>query len=215
MTTEELVYQLESLTHAARVQAMLELGRRNDAESAALIAALEQGGFFERWMALYTCFGSQDSAHVRRALTDQSRIIRGLAIRLLPLVCDAAQLQSALGDAAPQVRLPLLWKLRQQVHQPIIDRFLEAMAEQHDPQRYAVLPFGSPALVARYIAAFRQQATRGDWRRLAHFHPGATLDLLHQWASEATEFDLQLVGYVNALRSEERRVGKECRSRWS
>ena len=199
MTVEELLQQLEPLTHAARVQTMIELGRRSDEESKALIIALEQGDFFERFMALYSCFGSRDSAQVRRALADASQIIRGLAIRLLPLVCDESELQSVLESASAQVRRPILWKLHQHHHQRLVDGVLEPLIEQQDAQWLQLLPLGSPALLARHAARFRQQATQAQWKRLAHLHPGAALDLLQQWASEATTFDQRLLNTVNAL----------------
>ena len=199
MTVEELLQQLEPLTHAARVQTMIELGRRSDEESKALIIALEQGDFFERFMALYSCFGSRDSAQVRRALADASQIIRGLAIRLLPLVCDESELQSVLESASAQVRRPILWKLHQHHHQRLVDGVLEPLLEQQDTQWLQLLPLGSPALVGRHAARFRQQATQAQWKRLAHLHPGAALDLLQQWASEATTFDQRLLNTVNAM----------------
>jgi hypothetical protein len=199
MTREELLAQLETLTHAGRVQTMIELGRRSDAESQAIVSELEHGDFYERFMALYSCFGSRDSAHVLRALADPSRIIRGLALRLLPLVCDEAQLQNALKSAPAQMRLPLLWKLRQHQQQRAIDRFLETLAEQQDAQFLHLLPFGAPTLVARHTAQFRQQAIKADWKRLAHFHPTLALDLLRQWAGEASGSDQRLVNDVNAL----------------
>jgi|SRR5579871_636327 len=206
-TIEEFVHQLEPLTHAARVDAMIELGvqsvmhpgRSSTAESKALIAALEQGGFFERFMALYSCFGSRDSAQVRRALADPSRIIRGLAIRLLPLACDEAELQSALESVSPQLYLPILWKLRQHGQQGVIDRFLEALAGQETALLCPLLPFGSPALIARHAAQFRQQATRTDWQRLARFHPNAALDLLRQWANETSTPDEWMVNRINGM----------------
>ena len=46
-------------------------------------------------------------------------------------------------------------------------------------------------------------------RKLADFYPNdmSNTDLL--------KLDLQLDNYIDGIRSEERRVGKECRSRWS
>src|SRR5262249_23514649 len=120
MTREELLAQLETMTHAGRVRTMIELGRSNIAENQAIFEELEKGDFYERFMSLYACFGSRDSAHALRALADPSRIIRGLALRLLPLLCDDTQLQEALHAAQAQVYLPLLWKLRQRKQQAAI-----------------------------------------------------------------------------------------------
>ncbi len=43
MTREELLAQLETMTHAGRVHTMIELVRRSDAESQATIAELQHG----------------------------------------------------------------------------------------------------------------------------------------------------------------------------
>jgi len=199
MTVDELLQHLETMTHAGRVQVMIDLGRRDDAESAAIITALARGGFYERFLALYSCFGSQNREQVLRALADPSRIIRGPALRLLPIVCDEAQLASVLESAPAEVRLPILWKLRQRKQQAAIDTFLERLAAQNGAQFCQLLPFGSAELVARLEAHFQQQATPGDWRRLARFHPGIALDLLQQWATAITTQDSQLVQRFNSL----------------
>ncbi len=199
MTREELLAQFETITHAGRVRVMIDLGRRSDAESQALVGELEHGDFYERFMALYSCFGSRDSAHALRALADPSRIIRGLALRLLPLLCDDTQLQQALHAAPTQVYQPLLWKLHQRKQQATIDAFLERLAAQDSTQLCQLLPFGSPALVNRLTERFQQQATQGDWTRLARFHPAIALDLLQQWAEARTAQDSKLVQYVNLL----------------
>ena len=199
MTVGELLQALETLPHTGRVRTMIDLGRRKDAESQALIATLEAGGFYERFMALYACFGSQDREHVLRALADQSRIIRGLALRLLPLVCDDEQLQQTLNTAQAELYLPLLWKLRQRKQQAAIDALLERLAAQDNMKFCQVLPFGSPALVGRFAERFRQEATQSEWTRLARFHPVIALDLLHQWASASVAQDATLLHYVNAL----------------
>src|ERR1051326_220570 len=169
MTVDELLRDLETLSHTARVRRMIDLGRRNDAESHALIAVLEAGGFYERSMALYSCFGSQNREQVLRALVDQLRIIRGLALRLLPLVYDDAQLQETFNSAPSQMYLPLLWKLRQRKQQAATDALLERLAAQNDAQLCQWLPFGSPEFVVSHAERFQRQATDSDWKRLARF----------------------------------------------
>ncbi|HLW03281.1 MAG TPA: HEAT repeat domain-containing protein [Ktedonobacterales bacterium] len=199
MTVEELLQDLEARHHAERVRAMIALGRRGDAETRALLAELEAGDFYQRYMALYSCFGSQNREHVLRALDDPSKIIRGLALRLLPLVCDDEQLQQALASAPAQVYLPLLWKLRQRKQQATIDAFLTRLAAQKSAWLIPLLPFGSPELVASHTEQFQQEATQAGWTRLARFHPMIALDLLQQWASTATAQDTRLTQHVNAL----------------
>lgn len=76
MTTEELLRGLEPQTHSQRIRAMVTLGSQKDAASQANIAELERGGFYERSLALYACYGSRNAAHVLRALNDPSRLLR-------------------------------------------------------------------------------------------------------------------------------------------
>lgn len=199
MTTAELLAELEPLTHTARVQRMIALGRQQDEGSRALIAEMERGGFYERFLALYACFGSRDSAHAVRALSDASRTIRGLAIRLVPQLCDAAQLAEILASAPAQVRRRLLWKLSKQ-HQASVDAFLEQLAQRGEEQQFCtLLSFGSQDIVRRYGGRFRQQASPADWQTLARFHPVEAVALLQQWVSESGQDDLSLSQQVHRL----------------
>ncbi|HEY7356009.1 MAG TPA: hypothetical protein VH590_06065, partial [Ktedonobacterales bacterium] len=129
MTTAELLQQLEPLTHSERVQRMIALGRQQNDESRAIFAEMERGGFSERFLALYACFGSRDSAHAARALSDPSRTIRGLAIRLVAQLCDESQLAEVLTTVPAQAMRRLLWKLTRQ-HQASVDAYLERLAER-------------------------------------------------------------------------------------
>lgn len=62
MKADKLLRELEKLTHSGRVRRMVELGRTAAANpsTASLIAELEQGDFYERSLALQSCFGSKD-----------------------------------------------------------------------------------------------------------------------------------------------------------
>src|SRR6266516_352016 len=101
MSPAELLRELEALTHADRMRRMVEVGRSAaaDPEIASTLASLAAGGFYERYLALQSCCGSGDGAHALRALADPSRTIRGLAVRLVPVVCDDAQAEAALSGA--------------------------------------------------------------------------------------------------------------------
>ena len=66
------------------------------------------------------------------------------------------------------------------------------------------------------IADIRQEYTKGGLRESEL--PGDPLSLFSRWLQEAIDAEVDeptavIVGTVS--RSEERRVGKECRSRWS
>lgn len=101
MTTEDRLRGLEAQGHCQRVGAMIALRRQRDAESQAIIAALEHGGFYERMLALYNCFSSRDAAHVLRELNDLLRLLRGRAAQLAAHICDDVEALCALEDAPP------------------------------------------------------------------------------------------------------------------
>lgn len=187
---------LEPLSHAERVRIMIELGKQSvhDNDAQAIIDSLEQQGFFERYLAMYSCFGSRDSVHVMRSLSDPSKIIRGLAIRLIVQLGDAEQLQVALQDF-PRLRFAIAVRLRQLGRTPIIVTFLEhyqvnGTPEDDDPF-YTILPMGNAGVVSRHLAAFRDWASMHDWRRLrrlarlARFHPDIAVDVLDLWSQES------------------------------
>src|SRR5260370_18493049 len=148
MTLDQLLQDVETLPHAARVQTMIELGRRSqtDPETAMLLSELAQGEWYQRFLALYSCFGSANAGQVLVVLSDPSRVVRGLALRLLPLVCTSAQLQQALETALPALRLPLLWKLARHGHSALIDAFLEQLSPD-EPQFCRLGWFASEATV--------------------------------------------------------------------
>jgi hypothetical protein len=204
MTVEELLEELEGLPHAGRVRAMIALGRRHDIESRALLAQLSAGRFYERYLALYACFGTRESAPVLAAIADRSRILRGLAAQLVPLVCTREEIAQALDAAPAGARLTLLWRLRKRgpaQTQAVVDAFLERLAAAADSQLPRLLPFGSASVVARLATDYAAHATPAQWARLAQFHPAIALDLLRQWAERAPEQDESLVQTANQLLS--------------
>src|SRR5258708_22908224 len=79
VTIDQLLQDVETLPHAARVQVMIELGRRSqtDSELAVLLNELAQGEWYQRFLALNACFGSANASQVLAALDDPSRILRG------------------------------------------------------------------------------------------------------------------------------------------
>jgi len=154
---------------------------------------------FARFLALHSCFGSADGAHVLRALTDPSRIIRGTAIHLVPLICDEEQLWQALTVVPRDGRRALLWKLRHHGYEVLIDAFLEHLATTNDLQLRTLLPCGSPALVRQHIARVQPSMRLVDWRRFARHHPAIVFERLQAWAESTTDLDLQLVACANGV----------------
>lgn len=180
---------------------MVELGRTaiTDSQLATTLTTLEQGGFYERFLAIHACSGNRDGAHVLRSLTDPSRIIRGLAINLTTLVCDEEQLRQALTLVPRDGRRALLWKLHHHDSQGIIDEFLAQLVQTDDPQVRELLPHGSLALVRQHIARLQATLRLADWRRLARHHPIIACELLQARAATTTRLDLQLVAWANGI----------------
>lgn len=201
MTASNLLQELETLPHHARVLRMVELGRAatHDPVIAEILAELELGDFYHRFLALHSCFGSYDSAHVLRSLTDPSRTIRGTALSLSVLTCNEDQLRQALQLVPRDGRLPLLWKLHHHGKQALIDAFLEQLAAAGDAQLLNLLPCGSPTLVWRFIQPFASTLDLAGWRRLARRHPALTCELLQSRAEAAVSLDIQLVACANSV----------------
>ena len=63
------------------VPALVEVGReaRKNKQTAAVLAELEQGGWYERLLSVQACHGSRDAERVLRGLSlPLFRILRGL-----------------------------------------------------------------------------------------------------------------------------------------
>lgn len=198
MKPNRLLKELESLPYDARVRRMIELGRaaKSDAAVAAVITLFERGGFYERNLALHSCYGSGAGAQVLRALADPSQAIRGAALKLAALVCDDAQVSAALVALAPDQQRRLLKLLAMRRRYAPIDAFLAELDDQRLPQ---LLSYGSAALVARLAERALAGAGMSDWRRLAAQHPNAAVAALQRQAQAAREFDQRLLQQANAV----------------
>ncbi len=201
MTPEALVSTLEPLTHHARVQRMVELGRlaAEDASVAATLVILEQGDFYERWLALQSCYGSRSGAQVLRALSDPSRLIRTGAIKLAALACDDAQAQEALGLLPADQSHFLLLRLFQRRRSAPIDAFLTTLAERNDSRLLLFLPFGSPEFVAQHLEQVLPSAGYVEYRRLACLHPTLVSTVLLRRVAEVERLDQRLIWLANAV----------------
>lgn len=200
MTIDELLSTLETQTHAVRVQRMIELGKRarSEPETADLLSEMARGEWYQRFLALYACFGSLQTSQVLAALTDPSQIMRGLALRLLPLVCNEAELQQVLITAPRPLRQPLLWKLTQYGHQALIDGFVEQLGPA-DPQFCQLVRFASENTILSLSTAFRERAQLTDWVRLARLQPGAAVEMLLAWAEQDSAELKPSAQHINTL----------------
>src|SRR6516162_1115217 len=126
LTPQALLRELESLTHDARLRRMVEVGRQaaRDRAAAAILAALEGGGFYERLLALHAAHGTRDAAVPMRFLAGPSRALRRRALELLALLGDDKQLRTALHASRGRDRLALLKHLRRRRRWKPLDAFL-------------------------------------------------------------------------------------------
>jgi HEAT repeat protein len=205
MTVEELLAQFETRPDVERVRAMVALGRRDDEEASALIPALEARGFYERRLALFSCYGSRNRAHVLRALNDPSAILRDLAARLVPVVCDDTQAHEALQLAPAQLRRPLLRRLLQRRRQAPIDAYVGTLAP-NDPQLPRLLPLASPEIIRAHADDFLRLARDVDWERLGSLRPAIALDLLERWVGDGEAGEGRPLRVLNALLPDRARV---------
>ena len=190
MTPEQLLRELEPLTYVGRVRYMINLGRQvaaNTPGAASLSQTLqtfEAGDFYRRYMALLSAQGSRDGAHALRSLSDPSRIIRGLAINLIPLFCDDSQVLQALTAANFETRRALLPRLFKRQRQAVIDEFLAQFLAAHpdDPTRLRLLAYGSARFLAGQRSLVETMSDPLDWAALTRIHPdfvaGVLLDKL-------------------------------------
>lgn len=172
--------ELEPLTHNARMRRMVEYGRRSigDARVARTLDDLERGGFYERYLAMQSCFGSGDGTRALRGLNDVSRRIRGLAIVLIPLFCDDAQVATALSTLPLDSRIRLLRRLHTRRREGPVDAYVVERAEADDRNLAGFLPFASEPIARRYATAGLTLAGDADWRRLARTQPDVVADIL-------------------------------------
>ncbi|KJH72262.1 HEAT repeat domain-containing protein [Aliterella atlantica] len=201
MTPTTLLQSLETLTHKARMRQMVEIGRRSRQEQnlADTLNQLACGNFYERYLALQSCYGSQNIELILQGISDRSRQLRSLATRLIILFGDDAQLLSSLQAAPIKQRYFILKLSLKQRRYKVIDRYLAQVAIAHPEQLTQILAFGSAAFVNQHMQLLLHQSSNDDGQRLARRHPMLTAITLQQQAETATELDPRLRFYVNAV----------------
>ncbi len=202
MTPAQILQELEPLKHDTRIDRVIELGRQANTEidAARIIVAWEQGDYYERWLALYSCFGSRDSEHVLRAFADPSDTIRSLACKLSAFLCDDVQLQRALLQVSAHQQIIILRELYKRQRFAPIDTFLQTLvARGENTLLPRLLGFGSASVVSQYVEQAVQYAIACDLRRLARLHPEILLSLLQRQVQAATDLEPTLTWRINAV----------------
>jgi hypothetical protein len=200
MSCKALLKKLDPLTHAARMKYMAEVGQkaRRDPRLGDTVRILEKGGFYERLLALQSCFGSGDGSHAMRALNDPSRTIQGRALKLIALFANDKQVKEALLGARADLRLTLVAHLRKRRRFPPLDAFFEELARGNPGPMGKLLPYASAPAVARHFDRGRQAGGLAFWRRLARFHPDLAVKKLRALASRESP-DAQVISEANAV----------------
>ena len=200
MVVDELLREFETLPYTARMRRMVELGRRagQDKGVAALLDALAAGNVYRRSLALQSCFGSYDGAHVLAALQDPSRGLRAQALALVPLVCDDAQALAAFDGLVPVQQRSLARRLFKRRRQAVIDRFLDALARRDEVHLPTMLRFGSPSAAERHLDGLLDCMTNGEVRHCTRMHPRIMAAALARRAEAAEQLDRRLQWQVNA-----------------
>jgi hypothetical protein len=176
MSPDLLVNELLSLNHAQRVGRLVEVGTqsRTDPELAAILTRWEQGDWQERQWALTACWGSRDTDRLARMVSDPSRILANLAIRLLAQFASDDLAVRTLGTLTGRRRRRLLLGLRCRQRFAPVSAFVQQLQAQGDPdaRRYHGLVSGQAS------AASGGPLDRVSWQRRAKDRPQETADLL-------------------------------------
>jgi hypothetical protein len=203
VSLEALLDEFERVPHDERMRHMVELGRRAaaDPDVARLLDRLEAGDTYQRLLALHSVYGDRGAAAGARAirgLHDPSHMIRKRAVPLAALVCSDEQLERALSELPPTLRLSLVRHLRKRRRQVAVDHLVERLAAHGDADFPRLYAYGSDALVERLAPQTLPGASVADWRRLARQHPHGAARALRQEAEVATTVDHRLRGQIDA-----------------
>ena len=204
MTREKLLRELESLPHDGRMRRVFEIGRlaREDDSVEATLRELERGGFYERQLALHSCYGSRDGERVARFVTDESRLLRSQSLRLAAICCDDAQLQAILVGLSRKNRRLLLAQLWKRRRFAPIDAFVAILIANRDMEVERTLSFASSRFVVEHLAIVMERGGVADWHRLASFHPSETAQWLLAQAQSSTRYEARLIYQVQSTLGE-------------
>jgi len=170
------VEKLAEQVHDERVRTMVALGElsRQDAKAKRLLAELWQDQPFVRRLVLKSCLGSRDGAQVLAGLSDPSRLVRGLAKKLVALCCSDAEATVALKQAfVARCHLPMAQQLRRHGRTAPIDALCDQLAEgSQGAWLTELVPLCSDAGLVRHLPRALRQPSTAFFARLVLSHPG-------------------------------------------
>lgn len=194
-----LFTRLMGLPYNARIKEVIELGRKSRQEAAVAkgLSELSLGDACARRLALFSCFGSQDGAPVVRAVSDPSRLVRGLALRMVPRVCDDEQaLEAILIAHQRRQHVSILRTLHHKKRFAPIDRFLEKLEASKALDLQDVIVFGSLPTIQRLIDKAFALPSDLFWQRLLRRHPDLLIDYLIKTIAASSEIPDQRFRYL-------------------
>jgi HEAT repeat protein len=201
MNITELLQQLETMTHGARMLRMYQLGKMavEDVTIAKLIESLWQGNFYERFLAIQSCYGSGNGSIALQGLQDSSSLIRSKAIRLIPLIGSDTEVKTALATASLQQRRAIIAKLVKRRRQNLVDEFFDSLDTSQDERSIRLLPLANGETVTRHLNKLIDRAGSDDWYRLSRHHPDLVAEVIQKKAEAATDLDNQLIYRANIV----------------
>ncbi|MDJ0592333.1 MAG: hypothetical protein QNJ72_20460 [Pleurocapsa sp. MO_226.B13] len=198
--SQKLIDSFESLTYRDRILEIIKLGKKeaSNPDVVTLIDDLQRDNYYQRLLALYSCYGSYNGERVLTAIEDSSRSIRNKAIDLIAVVGSDTQVLIALKIISYKQRRILFKYLRTRNRLAIIDRCLVKLIEEEDTEVYRLLAYGTTEIVNRYLDKILERVGVNEWCNLARLHPEVTLDALQAYAAKSTGKDWRFVWYFNA-----------------
>lgn len=174
--SERFMEKLSAQVHDERVRTMVALGQQSQREprAKALIAELWKGPVFVRRLVLKGCLGSRDGAQVMAGLVDPSRLVRGLARKLVALCCTDAQATEALRQAfVTGWHLTMAQQLHGAGRTAPIDALADTIAKGNESHLLAdVVPMCSDAGLVRHLPQALSQPSTTFFARFSLCHPG-------------------------------------------
>ncbi|WP_110514315.1 HEAT repeat domain-containing protein [Herpetosiphon llansteffanensis] len=184
MNHDQLLAEFEQLSDGQRIKRMVALGQQaaNNPQSSQLIEQLAQSlSIYQRRLALWSCYGSHDSSLIRRFINDPAQSLVRLAINVLMVYGNDADVAASLSQLAPLFWRKALKLLAKHQRFQLIDAFL-ATVEPQQLVQYAI--FGSQQYYNDHQVTIIERLSPREWGQLARFKPLACGESLNTFLQQ-------------------------------
>lgn len=201
MNTQQLLQEIEPFPYNRRIQHMIDVGRRSltDPSLQQVLREMEQGEFYERTLCLHACLGNRNSGYAMDALSDSSAIIRRQAVKIVPFICDQAQVKQALSSISSDISMAFMKRIYKAGFQQAIDDFIQTLAYNNDYRLPIMLPFGSSTMVEQYLPRVLDRLQIQQWQRLAKLQPELAIKVMQGQSKVADELDREYINRLNTM----------------